>query len=284
MSASELAIPDTAEGECKTKVYAKLLKVLGALGWVEKRGENTLQKYKYVMADDVADAVRKVLVQHGVAITADVYNTEVREVVTKDNKTLRITRVDVLWTFADVESGEAVSVSCPGEAMDSGDKAIYKAMTGSLKYAMKMNFLLPTGDDPEEESEHDREVSSSPGQAPGAKAQPKRQSAGTPSSAAAASASRPVQKAAAKKFTLKFGKYKGKTLDDPEVDDSYLEWLHTQAEEKVAAKDEKYHDANVAMLKAIEDEMAARMAPTDGVAEAKEILEGETKAEEEIPF
>ena len=39
----------------------------------------------------------------------------------------------------------------PGEGLDAGDKAPYKAMTGALKYALLQSFLLPTGDDPEEE-------------------------------------------------------------------------------------------------------------------------------------
>jgi hypothetical protein len=36
-----------------------------------------------------------------------------------------------------------------GEGQDAGDKAVYKAMTGALKYCLLKTFLIPTGDDPE---------------------------------------------------------------------------------------------------------------------------------------
>lgn len=36
-----------------------------------------------------------------------------------------------------------------GEGMDTGDKAIYKAITGAQKYVLMKTFLIPTGDDPE---------------------------------------------------------------------------------------------------------------------------------------
>ena len=44
--------------------------------------------------------------------------------------------------------------------MDSGDKAIYKAMTGALKYALRMNFLIPDELDPENDNHEEpkREV------------------------------------------------------------------------------------------------------------------------------
>ena len=273
-----MAIPAEPEEGNKKNIYAKLLKVMGSLGWVEKRGENKTQNYKYVMADDVADKVRAELGKIGVAVTSDVFNTSESFLETKDKK-IRIIHVDVLWTFADVATGEAISVTCPGEAMDSGDKAIYKAMTGSLKYAMKMNFLLPTGEDPEEESELDREVYNSPGKAPGAAASSKQQAAGkSPSSAPAASAAR----SGTQPFKIPFGKHNGKTLDDASVAMDYLEWLQTKFEESVAKKDEKYHERNVAQLKAVQDEIARRIGNANA-EDAKEILEGEPGSQE-VPF
>ena len=39
-----------------------------------------------------------------------------------------------------------------GTGADSGDKAPYKATTGAIKYALLTAFLIPTGDDPENDS------------------------------------------------------------------------------------------------------------------------------------
>jgi hypothetical protein len=63
----------------------------------------------------------------------------------------RVARVVMTYAFTDVESGEAVVVKVPGEGLDGGDKATYKAMTGALKYALLQTFLIATGDDPENE-------------------------------------------------------------------------------------------------------------------------------------
>src|SRR5699024_6730814 len=38
---------------------------------------------------------------------------------------------------------------------DAGDKAVYKAITGATKYALMKVFMIPTGDDPEQDYEAD---------------------------------------------------------------------------------------------------------------------------------
>ena len=68
--------------------------------------------------------------------------------------------VTVKLTVADAETGESFSVTAPGYAEDwsykdnrpSGDKAIYKALTGATKYAVRSFFCLPSEDDPERTS------------------------------------------------------------------------------------------------------------------------------------
>lgn len=141
---------------------AKMAAAMAEVGRVEKRGRNTAQDYKYARADDVAEQTRGVLAKHGIALFADVLEDGVREIVIPPakegftGKTLRVSRVRVAWTFVDSETGESRTVHTPGEGMDSGDKGIYKAMTGAMKYALMLGFLIPTGDgDPERASEAD---------------------------------------------------------------------------------------------------------------------------------
>ena len=59
----------------------------------------------------------------------------------------------VEFTFIDAETGETESFTVVGEGQDSGDKAVYKALTGATKYALMKTFLIPTGDDPERDEE-----------------------------------------------------------------------------------------------------------------------------------
>jgi hypothetical protein len=61
--------------------------------------------------------------------------------------TLRFT-----WTITDGDTGELFSFQSIGTGSDSSDKAAYKAATGALKYALLTAFLIPTGDDPENDS------------------------------------------------------------------------------------------------------------------------------------
>lgn len=150
----------------KTKgLAAKMAAAMAEIGRVQKRGKNDAQGYKYARADDVAEEARRVLSTHGIAMFADVVDDSLREITIPPakegfgGKVLRISKVRVAWTFQDSETGEERTVHTPGEGMDSGDKGIYKAMTGAMKYALMLGFLIPTGDgDPEKASEVDAEV------------------------------------------------------------------------------------------------------------------------------
>lgn len=46
-------------------------------------------------------------------------------------------------------SGEKNAIQSLGEASDSGDKAVPKAMTCAMKYALREAYLIETGDDPD---------------------------------------------------------------------------------------------------------------------------------------
>lgn len=250
----------------KKHIAAKLLAVAKAVSWVEKRGKNETQKYEYVMAADVAAELRGHLYEQGVIVTSSVGSPRTNEYESSQGKKLRITTVDVRWTFIDVESGEEISVHVPGEAMDAGDKAVYKAMTGSLKYAMMMNFLLPTGDDPEKDSSADEAAYKSSGKAPAAApSAPAPRAAGTPQKAAPA-----APRASGEGITIPFGKHKGKRLGEPPADD--LIWLKGAVEKSVddPAK-ANFKEKNLALLNAIEAELDLRA----------KMAEGETNGSEE---
>lgn len=135
----------------------KLVLAVKAIDAVEKRGRNSNQNYDYVKATDVAREVRKVLVEQGISFSYSTGNTERWEKVSDDGKkVMYYVQLSILVTFTDTESGEQLETYGLGWGMDPGDKAIYKAMTGALKYALRMNFLIPDELDPENDS-HDAE-------------------------------------------------------------------------------------------------------------------------------
>jgi hypothetical protein len=141
--------------ETKSTIAAKLVLAMGEIDAVTKEGKNEMQKYKYVRAADVANEVRKVLVKHRIAFT---YSTGAHErwVVDRiDRNTgtvigqMNYSNLEVHFTFTDADSGDSITLDGIGSGSDTGEKAVYKAMTGALKYALRMNFIIPDESDPE---------------------------------------------------------------------------------------------------------------------------------------
>lgn len=132
------------------KIATKLVAATKLIDAVEKRGRNTQQNYGYVKATDVANEVRKALIEVGIAFTYSILNERYWESLTKAGTTQFFCSLLIECTLTDSESGEFISFRCIGWGADSQDKAPYKAMTGALKYALRMNFLIPDESDPEE--------------------------------------------------------------------------------------------------------------------------------------
>src|SRR5690606_34885912 len=58
----------------------------------------------------------------------------------------------VTLRIVDTESAEEIQVSGLGQGSDKGDKAVMKAVTAAVKYALSTGFLISWGDDPEADS------------------------------------------------------------------------------------------------------------------------------------
>lgn len=72
-------------------------------------------------------------------------------VVTASGKPANVARLEVTYTLYGPD-GSSVEVTAPGEAMDSGDKAVSKAMSVAWRTALIQTFNLPTGEpDPDSE-------------------------------------------------------------------------------------------------------------------------------------
>lgn len=133
-------------------LVAKLAGVMALVGRVQKRGRNTGQNYNYATEADVAEEVRGLLSEAGLILIPSVKSLAWREIHGSKGP-LHIATVMMDFTFTDGES--SLTYSMVGEGMDSGDKNVYKAMTGAEKYALMKFFLIPTGDgdDPEKDDE-----------------------------------------------------------------------------------------------------------------------------------
>jgi hypothetical protein len=121
-----------------------MARVMGRLERIPKRGFNPHFKYEFVTDSDVLDAVRTAMAAEGMCLFVSMDGLQ------QDDKR---TVANFKFTFADGESGQAMTVNWIGEAIDTQDKGIAKAATSALKYCLLKTFLMSTGDDPDSDSD-----------------------------------------------------------------------------------------------------------------------------------
>ena len=141
----------------------KLSQIYETVDSVEKHGTNIKQNYKYVRATDMARAVRGALQKAGVYAQSVFTVLRTYEVPTfaslkGEGNAMQAVDVSCSVEFIDSETGERVFASGLGSGTDSGDKAVYKAQTGALKYALRNAFLIPDESDPEADEATDEKT------------------------------------------------------------------------------------------------------------------------------
>lgn len=146
---------ETASSPHKNLLASKLAKILGEVGKVAKSGHNSHFHYDYVTENDLVYAVRDKLAEAGVFVFTSNESQSVELYEDKEGKKFFLTTVTTKHTFIDGESGEQFSVLSQGQGSDNGDKGGYKAMTGAMKYFLYKCFMIPTGDDPEQDTKTD---------------------------------------------------------------------------------------------------------------------------------
>ena len=134
------------------KILTKLHTIMSEVDIIEKDAVNTFHKYKYTSEFAIKNTMHPLLVKHGVLFTIEALPPIVKEYKNLKGDLKLITDVPVNYCFYDVVSGEKLCGTFVGTGEDSGDKGTYKAITGAIKYILTSTFLIPTGDDPENEN------------------------------------------------------------------------------------------------------------------------------------
>lgn len=133
-------------------LMTRISQAMGKIGAVTKDAKNTHQNYTYASVGAILAEVRGALSSEGVAFMPQVNDTTLTPVQTK-NSTMTHALLDMTMTFFCGETGESHSVTWVAEAMDTGDKAISKAMTQGIKTFMKAWPLVPATDEAEPDSQ-----------------------------------------------------------------------------------------------------------------------------------
>lgn len=137
-------------------LHRKLAELRAELNGQIKKGEvNDRLKYSFVEATTVgrlfvAAASERNLTMLPIDVQWDDNDAEQTNI--KGNLIVRTVRM--LWQITDGDTGESIVVVSAGQGADMGDKAIPKALTNAMKYAILL-VLQATGDDPEADSSTD---------------------------------------------------------------------------------------------------------------------------------
>lgn len=135
------------------KIYEAIIGVMKDVGAVGKNNTNQIQKYKFRGIDDVMNALNPAMIKNHVFVTPTIIEETREERQTGKGGLLIYSVVKVKYTFY-TDDGSSVEATVIGEAMDSGDKSMNKAMSAGFKYACFQVFCIPTEEmhDSEEDS------------------------------------------------------------------------------------------------------------------------------------
>lgn len=111
---------------------------------------NDFDKYSYISEAEYKRLFTDLLTAHGLELTASCEETD--QIETKHGKMPCGRIAHWLFRLTDTETGFFEESYVSGEGWDKGDKGIYKAHTGAMKYFFANTFLVAAGDEAESES------------------------------------------------------------------------------------------------------------------------------------
>ena len=127
-------------------IYPALIKANKAIGAIAKNNASQQQHFLFRGVDDVYNELHPILAECGIVIVPEVVSYDVSEGRSTKGSVIFYTRATIRHHFT-AEDGSHVTTTVVGEAMDSGDKGMNKAMSIALKYALFQIFTIPTKED-----------------------------------------------------------------------------------------------------------------------------------------
>lgn len=137
---------DTAPSK-DASLWERVAWVMERMNRIQKNATNPHFNYKYATADDIAEALRPLFAEAGLAVSMDVVGMKIRKRPTRQGDTQVVTLKVRFGLHAHGCEPHYSTLYCEGE--DPSDKACWKAYTGGLKYFLRTHLLLSTGDDNE---------------------------------------------------------------------------------------------------------------------------------------
>lgn len=134
-------------------IFQKMTSILKETKAITKSEKNQQQGFKFRGIDNVMNELHELFAKNDVFILQEVQDFTVDARPTAKGGTLFYTRAKIKFRYMTTD-GSFVETVNVGEAMDSGDKGMNKAMSIALKYSLLQMFLIPT----EEPKDPDRDT------------------------------------------------------------------------------------------------------------------------------
>lgn len=109
----------------------------------EREGGSGGFKFKFRGIYDVYAAVNSIMSEVGVYMTAAVRESKYIERESRQQTWLGHRIMVIEWAFRSAVDGTFVTTEVPTEGMDNNDKATFKGISASQKYAIVTTFLIP---------------------------------------------------------------------------------------------------------------------------------------------
>lgn len=125
------------------KIYQAIVSIMENVGAIGKDKKNEQQKFMYRGIDDVMNALNPAFIKYKVFMAPQVLDHHREDRISAQGKPLIYSVCTMKYTvYAD--DGSFVEAITIGEAMDSGDKSMNKAMAIAFKYVCFQLFCIPT--------------------------------------------------------------------------------------------------------------------------------------------
>lgn len=124
-------------------IYGKMASILKETKAITKSEENQQQGFKFRGIDNVMNELHELFAKNEVFILQEVKSFTTENRPTKSGGMNTFTRATITFRYITTD-GSYVETTNVGEAMDSGDKGMNKAMSIALKYSLLQMLLIPT--------------------------------------------------------------------------------------------------------------------------------------------
>lgn len=143
-------------------IQAAKLAVMREVGYCQKTKAAGLG-YSFASESALIEALRPAMVEAGITF-APVAHEILADLTYPSERggLMRLVRIRSTFRLSHPDSGTHEDIVVLGEAADRGDKALPKAQTMALKYALRQTFVIETGDDPDKYPSEGEAVEAAP--------------------------------------------------------------------------------------------------------------------------